>query len=255
MHGALSGLTEQFVPTEFGSGCVLWLTASRLSSLTIPSATDISAWADQTNYANNATSIGGDLATYETNGINGLPSVRFGFGGGAGNTQMTIADAASISPVNAISTSCVVRFQTSIAGFQVVFVKTTSPALSTDGYGLSNAQVTTGKQSFYINNVGLSTNYAEATGLAINTNYVLTSVYDKVNIKLYVNGTLAQTTPLTDAITYPSTSTFYIGRASTYQNFTGFMSDLVVCNFAFSTAQRQTLERGLFGQRYGITIA
>jgi len=249
MHGVLAALESEFVPTDFGSGCVLWLTAR--TGVTLGTGTNVATWADRSSYGNNAVSTGGMSPTYETSGgnlINGQRTIRFGVNNG-GNTRMEIADAASLKPTTAISCSCVVRFQTSIDNFQVLFTKTTDPAQSTDGWAMFNPLDTDSAQGMYIN---IYTNHAEATGLSINTNYILTGIYTGSAMEYYVNGTLAQSVPYSTPISYPSPSTLLIGQAATYANLTGLIPEIVVCNFALNTSQRQLLERGYFERVYGI---
>jgi hypothetical protein len=74
MHGVLAGRTKQFIPTMFGSGCVLWLTAR--TGVTLGTGTNVAAWADQSIYGNNAVSTVGMAPTYETSGGNLINGYR-----------------------------------------------------------------------------------------------------------------------------------------------------------------------------------
>ena len=250
MHGVIAGKTEQsgFVPTMFGSGCVLWLTAR--TGVAVSGGTNVASWADQSVHGNNAVTFG-DAPTYETSGahrINGQPALRFGFNGG-GNTELDIADDASLKPADAISLSCVARFS-DIDFYQCVFVKTNNPSITVDGWGMVNPQPSTNKQGIFVDNVGTTFAYSS---VSLETDYILTGIFTGSSINYYVNGSLAQSTPRTDPIGYNGASILRIGYADTYNRLAGILSEVVVCNFALDTSQRQQLERGYFGRIYGIS--
>lgn len=76
-----SGIIGIFQPNNV-SGCFLWYMASSITG--VANGGSIAGWADSSGSGNNLTSLtgGGILPTYQTNVLNGYPTVRFNGGGG-----------------------------------------------------------------------------------------------------------------------------------------------------------------------------
>jgi hypothetical protein len=89
--------TAHFSPTQL-SGCVLWLRSDLGITL---SSSQVSGWADQSGYANDASQTGGSLPNYSAaSGVNGLPKLIGRAAGASPASWMIGTFAATSAPTN-----------------------------------------------------------------------------------------------------------------------------------------------------------
>jgi hypothetical protein len=164
------------VSTTNGTGnLVLWLKANTIN---LTNGTNVSNWADQSGYNNNAAADVGREPTFATGVYNGQPSINFT----AVNTDfLKIADATSLKPNN-ISIFCVGKYTTGTTAYSPFVIKTNTYSW-TEGYGLA---LNSGANATYTFVNNWSQNFISVS-LAINTPTIFSTIYDNVNVQLFHN--------------------------------------------------------------------
>jgi len=245
--GGLILRPSTWTPLNFGTDLGFWLNASQNVT---KSGTDVTAWRDQSSYANNALTVSATKPQFLATGINNLPAIVFTAGTGNG---MEISAAASLRPTAGITLFCVVRWPVRVDIFENVFVCTTTPSLSTDGWGIANPFGAINMVGIYVNDIGA--HEATASGFAANTDYILTGTFDGSTLKFFVNGTEAASTAYSATITYTGAPKVYLGAAATYNDFSGRISQMGMIRRAITAGERHQLERGYLGPLYNIPVA
>jgi len=240
----LQPFARQFNPTDI-SGCCLWLDGADGSSLTF-SGSNITQWNDKSGNGNYATATG--TPTYNTTGLNSLPSVAFNgscyFQGNISITGQTLTCYVVGSFVN--SNGSDQRLVSLAVPGQYDW---NSPSRTT---GINN-QGSTPNISIYRNTPGSFPQYSNPYG----TPFIACSVYDGTNGYIYVNGQ-----PGNVQASYASTGTFIISKYCVGEQVAvtgeiirngGFISEVIIYTTALTTQQRQQVE-GYLAKKWNIEI-
>ncbi len=244
-------------PDMVTSGLVVWLEADGPSSVASDISGNVSEWADQTPYQNNANQgNSGNRPTLitSTTGLNGKPVVRFN----GGNTFLDISDNPSLQPAGAVTVIAVA--QTYGSGQQDIVNRTLSygaygdywngPQYSYD-LGTDNNNVERG----YIGTSGgsdLGGTKARGHHMTIGT-----MIYDGTNQTIYDSGLQQATAVVSGAIDYnsPNEHDLYLGVHNGYFGLGGYLNgdiaEVLVYNRALTTSEQQEVEAYL-GDKYGV---
>ncbi len=155
-----------------------------------------------------------------------------------GTGEITIPDATSLRPANAISVVAWV-FLTDTATWPNVVCKSHSLSDPFHSYILGTDNWSTNTQwAFAVSNGGAgSLGYTdEPSGVGMNQWIFLVGTYDGAYVKIYMNGLLVKKEPKTGAIGYTA-SPLRIGSAGSGANFTGKIDDVLIYDRALSDCE------------------
>jgi hypothetical protein len=231
--------------TDGTGGLVLWLDANTIS---LANGTNLSSWADQSGYGNNAAAVSGNEPVFNTNQQNGFPDIHFT---SANSDYLRVADANSLDPTT-VSVFVVGNHSNSSsnnAGYLSKFATST-----TSGYQIArNAGNATTR--FRIDANG---NNVNSTAGAYNTNAILSGIYNKVTLSYFVNENSQGTDNYTTDITANSNFLF-LGAATNgsgaVANFLdGDIAESIVIGRNVNNAERTIIDNYL-SAKYNIAIA
>jgi len=187
---------------------------------------------DQSGNGNNGNINGGVSLTTDRYGR--IDSAYFFDGTG----EITIPDATSLRPANAVSlVAWVFLIDTTI--WPNILCKSLSLSDPFHSYILGTDNWTTNTQwAFGVSNGGAgSLVYTdEPSGVGMNQWVFLAATYDGAYVKIYMNGILVKKEPKTGAIGY-STLPLRIGTAGSGANFTGKIDDVLIYDRALSDCE------------------
>jgi hypothetical protein len=177
----------------------LWLDANTINQA---NGTNVSAWGDLSGYGNNAAAVGGNEPVFNTNQLNGFPDIHFT---NANSDYLRIADNASLDPVT-VSVFVVGNHSNSSSNGAGYLVKYATSA--SGGYFISRSAGTANTR-FEING---NANNVISSGASYSTNAILSGIYNKTNLQLFVNGTSQGTDNQTANIS-ANTNFLYLGTS------------------------------------------
>lgn len=253
---------------------VLWLETTQDNSF-LATQTDQNAQLTQWNDINPQVSTkyfmvknASSQVVYESNGINGLPSVKFlgdlsqeYIGNGLG--AFILSKSTSLSDKIPLQTpyarlSVFVVTQTSIVYGDTRFVfyngkgNTSTLGGSQDGWGYgyifgpNKKLILFGSVNFWYSNV-FSTNTSSE---------IISILYPGIGsttLQLYVNG-VSESFPTINFWPNPPTTQFVIGNAAGYQMWNGLISEVIIFDRILNASERQDIEKYL-GRKYGIKVS
>jgi hypothetical protein len=232
--------------TNGTSNLVLWLKANTLN---LSNGANVAAWADQSGYSNNATTLFGNEPTFLSTAYNSQPSIDFT----AVNTDyLSITDAPSLKPNN-ISIFCVGKYTTGTTSYSPFLIKTNTYSWS-EGYGLT---LNAGASSAYTFVNNWSSNFVSVP-LAANTVTIFNSIYDNVNVQLFHNEVSQGVDPLTANINN-SNNSLYIGISPNTAGtgvqapLNGDIAEVIIFNRNVNAAERIVINNYL-SAKYNINL-
>jgi prepilin-type N-terminal cleavage/methylation domain-containing protein len=264
-------LTESS-PVTGVKGLWLWLeSTSEDSFLTAQTedGTQLTQWKDRNPQSVSkfyAVKTASSQVTYESEGINGLPTVNFlgTTGADAFFTLSTTTLIANSTPITTRDYSFTI-FAVAKLDSTVTISDPVSRAIfyngdsSSDGYGYykSGVGADAGKRAVIYGGIGGPITTA-ATGTT--NSEVITLTYGGISpndntLRMYTNGVAETLSGATGNFTTPITSDFRIGSIETggLTPWKGFISELIVYEGALKASDRLEIERYL-GKKYGIKV-
>jgi hypothetical protein len=232
--------------TSGTSNLTFWLNASTINQA---NNTNVTSWADQSGYGNNANAVAGNEPVFRTNIINTNPTVRFT----AANTDyLRVADAASLRPNN-ISIFVAGMYTSAASQWSPFLIKATNYTWA-NGYGITRDDLNNSVRSYITT---WNANFINAA-LAPSTFTLINMVYDNVNVQTFYNGTSQGTDPFTANITN-STNFLYVGISpndagtGVRQPFDGDISEIVLINRNVTLVERILIQNYL-AAKYGLAL-
>lgn len=216
------------------NGLLVWL---RADMGVTTSSGKVTRWEDQSGSGNHATqTVSSQQPNYVPNvaSLSGQPTIRFN---SANSTMLQIPDNTGLNP-NRVSMIAVIQ-RSSGTGYAIIVSKYLA---NSAGY-LMGFMSTTTLYSW------MSGGYSQGT-FPTGVYGIVEGIYDQVQNKIYVNGTVSGAISQTGAIV-SNTKDMYIGGAYNGSQFDGDIAEVLVYNRAITDVERQSIEVYL-GQKYGL---
>jgi hypothetical protein len=170
-------------------------------------------------------------------------------GGGTSNF-LDVADKASLRPSN-ITISFWIKYKNPTLG-NTILGKVTNSSWN-DGYSFDSYTGRAGTSQntfFWVNNYSTG---AVSSTISSGNWYHMVGTYDQTNLKLYVNGVLADSKPYSTAITH-SVNELYIGKTVGGASLDGALDDVRIYNYAFSAQEVANLYNSAKQSYVGATV-
>ena len=225
----------------------VWLRADAITGLS--DGDPVAAWTDQSGNTNNAAqAASGNRPTYQTSGLNGLPTVRFD----GVDDHFLIASNAGLEPQALSIFAVVVPTTPGHSNGRDVFVKNHTGAPPYASYGID--LVGGDRWQMVSSHNGIFTPRPGSATEVLGQPDLLSGVWNAgPNMTLHVDGAQTMTSNVTGSIAYNSdpisVGTWLGGLAN--NSFGGDIAEILFYDTALSTDDRQLVE-GHLGWKYGL---
>ena len=224
----------------------VWLRADAITGLS--DGDPVAAWTDQSGNTNNAAQVAsGNRPTYQTSGLNGLPTVRFD----GVDDHFLIASNAGLEPQALSIFAVVVPTTPGHSNGRDVFVKNHTRAPPYASYGIDLVggdrwQMVSSHNGIFTPRPGSATTLGQPD--------LLSGVWNAgPNMTLHVDGAQTMTSNVTGSIAYngePISVGTWLGDLAN-NSFGGDIAEILFYDTALSTDDRQLVE-GHLGWKYGL---
>ncbi|MCH3885551.1 T9SS type A sorting domain-containing protein [Tenacibaculum aquimarinum] len=231
--------------TTGSNNLVLWLDANNLA---LTDGANVNSWSDLSAEGNNAASPTGNEPVFETNEINGYPTVRFT---AANLDYLSITHDASLNP-NRISYYIVGNYTANTSSYSPFLVKSSDYDWD-DGYGFVKDNFGNSFSSYMDDWF----NDYNDVNLSVNTNYIIHSGYNANNLLVSDNGN-GDTENITNSYS-ASTNNLLIGISPNYapgsviDPLDGDISEIIIINDQTRRASRNIVSNYL-SAKYNIPL-
>ena len=228
-------------------GCQLWLDgADPAGTGTLPAnGATVSTWVDKSGNGRNGTATG--TPSYSTTGINGRPGITFAgspqsFGGSLTNTSNTLTVFTMFNYTTLFTASDMRIVSLGVSG-QTDY-SSTAYCVPITTYGTNPNRLATNRNQSTKSDFGTITP---------GTLFLTSTVYNGIDGRLFVNGTLASYAGPNSSTENFGYSIYAIGSGvSGIDYFRGLIGEVLIYHSAVTTSERQQIE-GYLAHKWGLT--
>lgn len=229
-------------PSSFAD-LAIWLDAN---TLVLADTNPVVTWFDQSVNGNDVTQAdAGKRPIYRTNQINGLPAVDFP----GVDEYLAAPDDVTLRPTGNHSFFVVMSIDTTPSGINYLLAGKNKLTEGGVAWYLANGA------PYFVESVydgATIQNFSSSPAVTPTTWYLVETIFDGTEYKLYHNGVLKVTLPGNPA-GMTVNNPFYVGGESTDSWLDGKIAELVMYTTDLSTDQRQQLEQ-YFARKYALDI-